>query len=284
MTAQIINGRAIADQLLADLKKTVQEKHLHPVLAVILIGDNPASLSFIKQKQKAAQTIGASVQFIQLPETASDDELSVLIQKLNKDTKVDGIIVQRPLPQKSTVTEKTLQKIVKTKDIDGFIPGSPFDVPVARAVVTILEAMYHTVVADQSMPFLPWVQKQGVMVIGKGQTAGWPVISAFERLGVPTTIIDRATKDPYTVMKSANILISCVGKEGFLIPKMIKQDALVISVGVSRGEDGKLHGDYEDEEIEAKASALTPTPGGVGPVNVASLMQNLVKACIMKTA
>jgi methylenetetrahydrofolate dehydrogenase (NADP+)/methenyltetrahydrofolate cyclohydrolase len=161
------------------------------------------------------------------------------------------------------------------KDIDGFVTNSPFDVPIVKAVTDILEYIHPK-------RLINWLQKQNIVIIGRGETAGKPIAAAFARHQCATSIIHSQTSNPSEIMKQADIIISCVGKEKIVAPSAIKPGVILISVGLTRGIDGKLHGDYEEDDVKNIASFYTPTPGGVGPLNIASLMQNLVKACTMK--
>jgi methylenetetrahydrofolate dehydrogenase (NADP+)/methenyltetrahydrofolate cyclohydrolase len=158
------------------------------------------------------------------------------------------------------------------KDVDGFVENSPFDVPIAQAIFTILKHIGIT------------VNNKKVVIVGRGETAGKPIAQAFAKQQCATSIIHSQTPNPKEIMKSADILISCVGKERVVAATAVKPGAILISVGLWRAEDGRLHGDYEENEIKDIASFYTPTPGGIGPLNIASLMQNLVKACTMNIA
>lgn len=240
-----IDGKAIADKILDDLAREVKKNGIVPTLAVILVGDNPASMAYIKQKQKAADRIGAKVI---LSNKLSD------VKKFSDDPSVHGIIIQRPLPNDK------IPEVILTKDVDGFEKKSPFTVPVAMAVETIL----NTTGTD-------W-NNQKIVVIGRGETAGKPIAAYFKQ----STVVHSQTPNPEKILKTADIIISCVGKER--VVTTIKPGAILIGVGIWRDNEGKLRGDYDEEEIKDIASHYTPTPGGVGPVNVACLMQNLIKA------
>ena len=263
-----IDGKALADAILSDLTNQVtllKQKGVTPTLAVILVGDNPESLSYIRQKQKATEKIGGRFIFERLPKTALFKEVAARVEMYNRDTSVHGLIVQRPLP--AGLSAAVHQK----KDIDGFMPNSLFDVPVAMAVFTILNHIGIT------------IKNKKVVIVGRGETAGKPIAAAFAKQQCATSIITSKTSNPIEIMKTADIIISCVGKRGIITADAVKPGIILISVGLTRGEDGKLHGDYEENDIKDIASFYTPTPGGVGPLNIASLMQNLVKACTINT-
>jgi len=267
----LIDGKAIADQILATLSNdvmTLKKRGITPTLAVILVGDDPASLAYIKQKQKAADFIGARVVFSHLSSAISKANFKKLVLEYNNDPNIHGFIIQRPVPENLSHI-LIYEKMNKNKDVDGFLPNSPFSVPVAIAVEEILQnAKCQTLNAK-------------CVVIGRGETAGKPIADHLTKLGCTPTIIHSQTPNPKQIIKSADIIISCVGKEKVITSENIKQGVILISVGIWRDLEGKLHGDYDETDIENKASCYTPTPKGVGPVNVACLMQNLIKACML---
>ncbi|MCX6793924.1 MAG: bifunctional 5,10-methylenetetrahydrofolate dehydrogenase/5,10-methenyltetrahydrofolate cyclohydrolase [Candidatus Gottesmanbacteria bacterium] len=266
-----IDGKALAQAILSDLTKQVailKKKDITPTLVVILVGDNPESLSYIRQKQIATEKIGGRFIFEQLPKVTLPKELAARIAMYNRDSGVHGLIVQRPLPMHFDISIN--ESISPKKDIDGFVTNSPFDVPIAMAVFTILKQIGIT------------PQDKNVVIVGRGETAGKPIAEALAKQQCATSIITSQTPNPNTIMKTADIIISCVGKKGIVTRDALKAGVILMSVGLSRGEDNKLHGDYEEEDVKDIASFYTPTPGGVGPLNIASLMQNLVKACTMK--
>lgn len=274
----LIDGKAIADQILAKLSKDVfvlKARNITPTLAVILVGDDPASLAYIKQKQKAADFIGARVVFSHLSSDIIKRDLQQIITQYNNDPNIHGFIIQRPVPDNFSHI-LIYEKMNINKDVDGFLPNSPFSVPVAIAVEEILQnAKCQTRLPDGQ------VLNAKCVVIGRGETAGKPIADHLMKLGFTPTIIHSQTPNPEQIIKSADIIISCVGKEKVITSENITQGVILISVGIWRDELGKLHGDYDETDIESKASYYTPTPKGIGPVNVACLMQNLIKACMI---
>jgi methylenetetrahydrofolate dehydrogenase (NADP+)/methenyltetrahydrofolate cyclohydrolase len=272
-----VDGRVIANEILEHLKEDIDRLHLKPRLEVVLIGDDPASLSFISQKRKAAEKIGALVTLHQRSVSTSDESLQQLLDTLAHDKHVHGIIIQRPLPKKSTIHEKTLSRIPPEKDVDGFVSQSQFQVPVAKAVITILEKIYRDTNTDQYQDFYSWLRTQHICVLGKGETAGGPIIRMLESIPVSVSCIDRSTTGIRTILKKATIIISCVGKPKIITSDVIGEHAILISVGLSKI-NNMLVGDYEESDIQEKAGFYTPTPGGVGPINVACLMANVVEA------
>lgn len=272
-----IDGKAIAEKMLAELAGQVAElkkRGITPTLAVILVGDNPASLSYIKQKRIAAEKIGAKLILNQLPVTTSYHQLRYIIEQYNHDPNIHGIIIQRPLPEAQPLTT-TLQCVVVTKDVDGFVKNSPFEVPVASAVLTILDFIRsHPAAGGRVRP----LQKSDIVVIGRGETAGKPIADALIKHRCKVAVVHSQTASPDEVIRSGDIVISCVGKANVVRRDSIKSGATLISVGLWRDRKGKLRGDYDEEEIAQVAGFYTPTPGGVGPLNVACLMKNLVIA------
>ena len=292
-----IDGKALAEAIFSYLTSQVKKLHITPTLVVILVGDNQESLAYIRQKQKATEKIGGRFIFEQLPKTTLPKELAARIAMYNRDSGVHGLIVQRPLPMHFDISIN--ESISPKKDIDGFVTNSPFDVPIAMAVFTILKQIFmlssprrrgsalrseyqNRFPIRSGMTFEEWLQKQKIVIIGRGETAGKPIAEALAKQQCATSIITSQTPNPNTIMKTADIIISCVGKKGIVTRDALKAGVILMSVGLSRGEDGKLHGDYEEDDVKDIASFYTPTPGGVGPLNIASLMQNLVKTCTMK--
>lgn len=285
-----IDGKHIADEILQRLIKnvaTLQQSNVAPTMAVILVGDDPASLAYIKQKQKAAQKIGAQVIFDHQPSTISPSDLASLVNRYNSDPLVHGLIIQRPIPQSVGDVSHILTTIDRNKDVDGFLPDSPFDVPVAAAVGEILRTVYNSqsTINNTTKPdeneFLFWLKEKHIVVIGRGETAGEPIYRYFQKLDCTTSQIHSKTPNPEKIIRDGDIVISCVGKEHVVIRESTKPGAILISVGIRRDQEGKLRGDYDESDIANQAYAYTPTPGGVGPVNVACLMKNLIKSCTM---
>jgi methylenetetrahydrofolate dehydrogenase (NADP+)/methenyltetrahydrofolate cyclohydrolase len=262
-----IDGKAMAEAILTRLADEVKQLGITPTLAVILVGNNAASLAYIRQKQKAIERIGGKFIFEHLPELTLSKELSARIEMYNNDPAVEGLIVQRPLPAALTGAGDA---VIPKKDVDGFVKNSPYEIPIVMAIFTIL--------TNINIQY----QNKNIVIIGRGETAGKPIADAFMKKQCATSIIHSTTPNPKEIMKSADILISCVGKEQVITGDAVKPGAVLISVGLWNGPDNKLHGDYEEADIADAAGYYTPTPGGVGPLNVACLMQNVIKTCRMK--
>ena len=258
-----IDGRRIANTILNDLETKVKKLNVIPHLAIILVGNDPASIAYIEQKDLKAKIIGAKTTIINLESRIKNSELKKLIEKLNDDNSVHGIIVQQPLPSHINIKEIT-ETINPKKDVDGFHPNSKFQPPIGLAVLEILK--------PESL------KNKNIVVTGKGETGGKPIIDTLFKLGLKPVIIDSKTQNPSEITKTADIIISAVGKPSVIKPDMIKRGVILVSIGLHKGTDGKLHGDYDEDQIKNKALFYTPTPGGVGPVNVAMLLKNLVYA------
>jgi methylenetetrahydrofolate dehydrogenase (NADP+)/methenyltetrahydrofolate cyclohydrolase len=276
----IIDGNVISRKILEALQpqiKSLQQKQIVPKLTIILIGSNPAAESYIRRKSLTASTLGIQTENIRLPESTNDAELAKLILKINSDEKVQALIIQRPLPTSAKIDPATSLLIDPAKDVDGFVPGSFFRVPVVMAVLFIL---MHYFRVDNENILIGKLKNKSLVIIGRGETAGKPLAHEFAKLGLKYSVIHSQTPQPQRLLKNADIIISCVGHANIVRRELIKTGAVLISVGISKNSQGKLTGDYQENEIKDSAGAYTPTPGGVGPVNVACLMQNVLDACL----
>lgn len=258
-----IDGKQIANIILEDLKSKVQKLSVKPHLAIILIGNDSASKAYVKQKILTAEKIEIKTSLFQYPSSVSMKDLFEHLNDLNHLSTVHGIIVQQPLPPHLNL-ENITNAIDPKKDVDGFHAQSKFQPPISLAVLKILK-------------FVPFENKK-IVVIGKGETGGKPIIKTFKEMGINPIVIDSKTENPENLTKNADIIISAVGKPNIIKPDVIKKGVILISIGLHKGSDGKLRGDYEEDKIKNIASFYTPTPGGVGPVNVAILLKNLVYA------
>jgi len=291
MAARIIDGKSIAQEIREKIKKEVEELRekydIVPGLVTILVGDDPASISYVKGKQKVAQALGFYSVEERLPESASEDELIKLIDKYNKDLRIHGILVQLPLP-KSINERRVISAIDPRKDVDGFHPvnvgkmviGEPCFLPCTPyGILVILEKIGCQVEGAE------------VVVVGRSNIVGKPIANLLmqkrKTVGNATvTICHTRTKDLAFHTKRADILIVAVGKPRFITADMVKDGAVVIDVGVNRigtTPEGKaiLCGDVDFENVKEKAKAITPVPGGVGPMTITMLMKNTLEAAKM---
>ena len=296
-----IDGKEIANRIFEQLKAKVnklEKRKITPHLTIILVGEDPASQAYVNQKKIKGKIIGVKITVKHTSFNIGESALLKTIEQLNNDNNVHGIIVQRPLP-KTINSNKISMAIDPKKDVDGFNKESEFQTPIAAAVLQILKEIYSSSEVDDSTEsrssrfvplsgtlsnnknkptFLGWLKSKYIVVIGKGETGGRPIIQLFKQIEIEPTVIDSKTKSPETITKKADIIISAVGKPNVIKPEIIKKGVILISVGLHKGEDGKLYGDYEEEKIKNIASFYTPTPGGAGPVNVAMLLKNLIDA------
>lgn len=278
MSAKIIDGKAVAADLKQQLKLATAERlaegKRRPGLAVILIGANPASQVYVGSKRKSCEEIGFKSEAYDLPETATEEELLSLIDKLNQDTDIDGILVQLPLPQHISA-ETVIERIAPHKDVDGFHPynigrlaqRNPQLRPCTpKGVITLL----RTTGVD--------LKGLEAVVVGASNIVGRPMALELLLAGCTTTVCHRWTKNLEEQVRRADLLVVAVGKAGFIPGEWIKQGAIVIDVGINRLENGKLTGDVEFDKAKEKASWITPVPGGVGPMTVATLLENTLFA------
>lgn len=267
-----IDGKELAEEVILEMQREVdaaKKAGITPKIAIITLGSEEAWKAYVGQKLKLATRLGIEAELINLQD-ASQDELLAKLDELNNDPLVHGIIAQRPFP-KHIDNETIINAVVKTKDIDGFREDSQFEVPVWLAVRKVLEYVHGQV--DPGGDFLSWLRQKKVVVVGQGITAGKPSKKALEELGVIPQIIQRETQNPEKILKTADIVIAAVGKT-VIKASDLKQGVVLVGVGLHRGEDGKLKGDYEN--IEDIASFYTPSPGGIGPINLAFLFKNLL--------
>lgn len=264
---QIIDGRAVAEKIYSNLEKEVSKMNRKPKLVVVQLGDNEASNTYINQKKKAAERIGINFELIKKPADFSQEGLENLINELNNDPKVTGLIVQQPLPEQIQV-QKIEALISPNKDVDGFGPNSRFKPATPLGIMRLLEE-YKVSVKDKT-----------IVIFGRGKLVGAPLKLMMEEAGAKVIQIHTQTPEPISVLSlQGDIVVAAVGKPNLVKADMVKDRAVVIDVGINRdSESGKLVGDVDFENVSKKSSLITPVPGGVGPMTVAMLMSNLVSA------
>ena len=287
MTAKLINGNEIARQIREELKKETEHlksgHNVVPGLVTILVGQNPASLSYVTAKQKTSKELGFySVQDNQ-PETVSEGDLLALIEKYNRDPKIHGILVQLPLPKHINET-KVLLAIDPKKDVDGFHP-----INVGKLMIGEADYLPCTPAGIQQLLIRTGVETSGaeVVVVGRSNIVGKPIANILlqkqKGANATVTVCHTGSKNMAFHTKRADILIVAAGKPNAITADMVKEGAVVIDVGVNRigmtpEGKAKLCGDVDFEGVKEKASAITPVPGGVGPMTITMLMMNTVKA------
>jgi methylenetetrahydrofolate dehydrogenase (NADP+)/methenyltetrahydrofolate cyclohydrolase len=292
MTAKIISGNEVAKEIRAELKERVsklKEKGVTPGLVMIRVGEDPASVSYVSGKEKAAEEIGVWSQTIVLPESASEEELLPKVAEMNKAEHVDGILVQLPLP-KHINADKVLNLIDPAKDVDGFHPvnvgkmliGNPYFMPCTP------HGAVELMIRSGNPP-----EGKHVVICGRSNIVGKPLMAMLvqknKRANATVTVVHTGTKNMAEITRQADILVAAMGSPEVIKPDMVKEGAVVIDVGVNRvgwkpskkdptKQVADLRGDVEFETVKEKASAITPVPGGVGPMTITMLMVNTVVA------
>ncbi|OWS76103.1 bifunctional methylenetetrahydrofolate dehydrogenase/methenyltetrahydrofolate cyclohydrolase [Pantoea sp. VS1] len=279
MAAKIIDGKTIAQQVRLEVAEKVQQRlaagKRAPGLAVVLVGENPASQIYVANKRRACEEVGFVSRAYNLPANTSEAELLEVIDELNNDDAIDGILVQLPLPA-GIDNVKVLERITPDKDVDGFHPynvgrlcqRAPKLRPCTpRGIVTLLER-YN-------------IDTYGMnaVVVGASNIVGRPMSMELLLAGCTTTVTHRFTKDLRHHVEHADLLVVAVGKPGFIPGDWIKPGAIVIDVGINRLESGKVVGDVDFASASERAAYITPVPGGVGPMTVATLIENTLLAC-----
>ena len=275
--AQIIDGKRISQEIKDELKEEVAALKAHGIegsLAVVQVGEDPASSVYVRNKKKACEYIGLHSLSYELPEETTEKELLDLIASLNENDAVNGILVQLPVP-KHIDADKVIRAISPEKDVDGFHPMN-----VGRLVIG-----EKGFVSCTPAGIIQLLKRSGIeisgkncVIIGRSNIVGKPMALLMLQENATVTVAHSKTTDLKAVCKTADILIVAIGKKQFITADYIKEGAVVIDVGIHRGEDKKLFGDVCYEEVEPVASAITPVPGGVGPMTIAMLMSNCVES------
>lgn len=277
MGAVILNGREISGEIRKELKEKVEQlkqNGIHPGLAVILVGNDPASRIYVKNKKKACEETGIrSFEYV-LPEETSEEELIQLVETLNNDRSVHGILVQLPLP-KHINTENVLLKISPEKDVDVFHPLN-----VGKIMIGNYRLLPCTPAGIMEMLQRTGIELEGkqCVVIGRSNIVGKPMAMLLLHSNATVTICHSKTKNLMDVSRNADVLIVAVGKPGMINADYVKEGAVVIDVGINRLENGKVCGDVDFESVAEKASYITPVPGGVGPMTITMLLNNTIKS------
>lgn len=278
MTAKIIDGKSIAQSVIeevsAGVEKRLNAKQRAPGLAVILIGNDPASEIYVKHKRTACKKTGIISIAHDLPETTSESTLLELIDELNEDDCIDGILVQLPVPN-NIDPDKIVERIRPDKDVDGFHPYNLGRLAQRRPLLRPCTPYGVTKLLESTGINL---RGQHAVIVGASNNVGRPMSLELLLNACTTTTCHKFTKDLSHHVSQADILISAVGKPGMIKGEWIKEGATVVDIGISRLDDGSLSGDVEFNKAEARASWITPVPGGVGPMTVAMLMQNTLYA------
>lgn len=274
-TATILNGKALSEKKLDLLQEEIRRSGITPCLATVIVGEDPASQMYVRMKHTACDQVGIESEGIVCSETISEADLYNIIQRLNKDQEIHGILVQLPLP-KHINTGHILQAVSREKDVDGFHPmnlgllleNEPGLRPCTPQGIMTLLAEYKIDPAGKH-----------AVVIGRSTDVGKPIAALLLNADATVTICHSKTKDLVSYTKKADIIVSAAGRPHMVTADMVKQGCIVIDVGTNHV-DGKLCGDVDFEEVAEIAAAITPVPGGVGPMTIATLMENTYKAAL----
>lgn len=278
---ELLNGKELAQKLQQEMTQEVtelKEKGLQPGLAVILVGEDPASQVYVRNKERAANNIGMYSVVYRLPETTSEAALIAKIEELNQDDKIHGILVQLPLP-KHINEELVLDTIDPAKDVDGFHPmnlgnlfaGKPTMIPCTPAGIMELIKLSGLDLAGKN-----------AVIIGRSNIVGKPMAHLLLQANATVTICHSKTKDLPKVAKQADVLVVAIGRANFVTADFVKEGAVVIDVGINRDENNKLTGDVKFDEVAPLTSFITPVPGGVGPMTITMLMRQTIDAAKRK--
>ncbi|WP_354671708.1 bifunctional methylenetetrahydrofolate dehydrogenase/methenyltetrahydrofolate cyclohydrolase FolD [Staphylococcus aureus] len=277
MVAKILDGKQIAKDYRQGLQNEVEalkEKGFTPKLSVILVGNDGASQSYVRSKKKAAEKIGMISEIVHLEETATEEEVLNELNRLNNDDSVSGILVQVPLP-KQVSEQKILEAINPDKDVDGFHPiniGKLYideQTFVPCTPLGIMEILKH---ADIDL------EGKNAVVIGRSHIVGQPVSKLLLQKNASVTILHSRSKDMASYLKDADVIVSAVGKPGLVTKDVVKEGAVIIDVGNTPDENGKLKGDVDYDAVKEIAGAITPVPGGVGPLTITMVLNNTLLA------
>jgi len=278
MSARILDGKAISVGIRTEVKAKVDallaDGGRRPGLAVVLSGEDPASLVYVRNKRNACVEVGFHSELHELPPTSSQEQLLELIDTLNADARIDGILIQLPLPDKIDA-EAVIERILPTKDVDGFHPYNigrlALRMPVLRPCTPkgIMIMLEHTGCKLAGLD---------AMIIGESSIVGRPMALELLAAHCTVTICHYYTKDLAAKTRSADLLITAVGQPRFVLGEWVKEGAVAIDVGINRVDEGKLVGDLDFAGVSKRAAWITPVPGGVGPMTIASLLENTLQA------
>ncbi len=274
---ELINGKELAKKIRGELKLEVdnlRKDGIIPKLAVIMVGNDKASEVYVRNKSKACNEIGIEFEEFLLDSNIKQEELIELIKKLNNRKDVHGILLQSPIPEHLNIRE-AFDTIDYRKDVDGFNPINIGKLAIGEdAFVSCTPYGVIKMLEEYNIP----IEGKRAVIIGRSNIVGKPLIQCLLNKNATVTICHSRTKNIDEITKEADILIAALGKPKFVKENMVKENAVVIDVGINRNEEGKLVGDVDFENVSKKASYITPVPGGVGPMTIAMLMNNVVKA------
>lgn len=283
MSATIIDGKLISQQIKDELKEKtahLKEKGVEVTLAVILVGEDPASMVYVRNKKRACEYIGYKSLSFELPASTTQEELLKLIDELNNKDDVDGILVQMPLP--GHINEKAvIDAISPSKDVDGFHPMNVGALCIGESGFVSCTPAGVIQLLKRGCEGKIQIAGKECVIVGRSNIVGKPMSLLMLRENATVTVAHSKTENLEEVCKRADILIAAVGKAGMITKNHVKEGAVVIDVGINRNSEGKLCGDVDFDEVKEIAGAITPVPGGVGPMTIAMLMNNCYEAALM---
>lgn len=284
MTANLIDGKAIAADVLGKLKDKIDQRVAQglraPGLAVILVGADPASAIYVRNKRLACEKVGITSTAYDLPASTSEEELNELIDKLNDDDTVDGILLQLPLPH-GIDSEAIVERISPMKDVDGFHPYNIGRLAVRQPTLRSCTP-YGVIKMLRTLPIA--LKGLDAVVVGVSNHVGRPMALELLLAGCTVTSCHRHTKNLRQLIESADLVVAAAGKAGLIQGEWIKEGAIVVDIGINRLESGKITGDVDFDSAKSRAAWISPVPGGVGPMTVATLMENTLLALEMKAS
>lgn len=274
---ELLKGKEVAKKTRENLKQEVlklKEEGINPKLAVIMVGNDSASQIYVRNKSKVCNEIGIEFDEYLLPEETKQEELLTLIQKLNEDKAINGILLQSPIPKHLDINE-AFRTISPEKDVDGFHPTNVGKLVLGQdTFISCTPYGVMKIFEDYNIN----LEGKNAVVIGRSNIVGKPMSQCLLNKNATVTICHSKTKNLPEITKQADIIVAAIGKPCFVTEDMVKQGAIVIDVGINRDSEGKIKGDVDFEKVKEKVSYITPVPGGVGPMTIAMLMTNVVKA------
>lgn len=275
--AVILDGKAISKKVREELKikaEELKQKNIAPKLAVIMVGDDPSSKIYVRNKSKACEEVGIEFEEYLLGENIKNEELLNLIEELNNREDIHGILLQSPIPKHLDIN-LAFRTIKPEKDVDGFHPVNIGKLSLNQeCFVSCTPFGIMRMLAEYNID----IEGKHAVIIGRSNIVGKPMIQCMLNKHATVTVCHSKTKNLSEITKQADILVAAIGKPKFITEDMVKDGAVVIDVGINRNEEGKVCGDVDFENVSKKASYITPVPGGVGPMTIAMLMNNIIKA------
>ena len=274
---EIINGKELAKKIRKDLKQDViklKEKGINPKLAVIMVGNDPASQVYVRNKSKACEKVGIEFNEYLFDENTSEETLLETINKLNNDSSVHGILLQSPVPKQININ-KAFRTILPEKDVDGFNPMNIGNLCIGEdAFISCTTYGIIKMLEEYNIE----TEGKNAVILGRSNIVGKPMVQCMLNKNSTVTVCHSKTKNIDEIIKKADIVIAAIGKPKFVKKDMIKDGAVVIDVGINRLDDGSICGDVDYENVFEKASYITPVPGGVGPMTITMLLNNVIKS------